>query len=97
MLESCVFSDDYDAIERLERRIAENEREAELLNACNRAWRESGIDGVRAVGGEDMARRAEETMRLAPWLRAPFDAGGLRSAIRRDRRTIERLRGGTHT
>jgi hypothetical protein len=90
-LDVSIFDDDPDAIQRLHERIAENEKRAQLLNACNKAWRASGIEGVRAIGGDDMARNAEETMRLCPWLRAPFDATNLRAAIRRDKERIDRI------
>jgi len=92
-LDHMIFDDDPDAIEALERRIADREREAETYKAINRAWKKGGADAVRAQFGDKVADTAERTMKLAHWLKAPLDATNLRASIRRDRKRLESLRG----
>lgn len=93
-LERSVFTDDPDAVERLEERIREKEEKAERYAAINKAWRKGGADAVRASGlaSEALCATMAETMRLCPWLGVPLDTGGLRAAIRRDKERIEQVR-----
>ena len=91
-LERSVFADDDDAIAKLEARIVERETEADRAAALNKAWRKGGAEAVRAQFGEKLARAAEETMRVAPWLRSPLDTTNTRAAIRRDRERIVEIR-----
>jgi len=53
-LDRTVFSDDEDAVERLEARIAEREAEREKRKAANAAWRKAGKPGLNGTD-EDRA------------------------------------------
>jgi hypothetical protein len=94
-LERSVFSDDVDAVEQLEARIAEREVEAARYAEINKAWRRCKGDVTAMVAAgvpQKIAETAERTMAAAPWLGKPLDTGGLRAAIRRDRERIEQIR-----
>lgn len=92
-LDHSVFSDDANAIEALEARIAENEKTAETYKAINAAWRKGGAEAVRAAGfPESIASRAESTMRVCPWLKSPLDTTNVRARIRSDKERIEQLK-----
>jgi hypothetical protein len=99
-LDRTVFDDDDDAIEKLEARAAEAERSAEQMNAINKAWRKTkGTVEERVaamVAGGAMSERhgkvLADTMKLAPWLKTPFDATNLRAAARRDRQRIDEIK-----
>lgn len=98
-LDSSIFSDDADAIEQLEARIAEREAEAADHVAINRAWRKGGAAALRGLvlpSGhtctEKLAESCERTMRLAPYLGVPLDTTNIRARIRRDRNRLAQLR-----
>ena len=90
-----VFSDDADAIEQLQARIAESTAEAERLTRYNKAWRKhKTYEGMVADGvPEKVAARAVVTMTDAySWMKSPFDTSHLRAAIRRDKQRIDDVR-----
>uniref|UniRef100_A0A6M3M474 DUF3560 domain-containing protein n=1 Tax=viral metagenome TaxID=1070528 RepID=A0A6M3M474_9ZZZZ len=95
-LARSVFSDDEDAIERLEERIAKTEMEAERAQAINRAWRKAKGDPAQlaesGLVSRALAEAMAETMRQCPWLKSPVDTTNLRASIRRDRQRIEEIR-----
>ena len=95
-LERSVFSDDTDAIEQLEARIAEREADAKRSAAINKAWRKckGDIPALVATGlvGPELAQTIARTVAVCPWLRQPFDTALTRASIRRDRERIEEIK-----
>lgn len=95
-LDRSVFSDDADAIKQLEARIAENEATATKYTEINRAWRKSGGDLAALVAsgvvGPKLAETIATTMRLCPYLKAPFDTTNVRTRIRSDKERIEKIK-----
>jgi hypothetical protein len=94
-LDRSVFSDDADAIQQLEARIAKHEEEAARYAEINKVWRRCKGDVAAMVAAgvsHKIAETAASTMKVAPWLGKPLDTGHLRTAIRRDRERIEQIR-----
>lgn len=87
-LERTIFDDDPDAIERLEERIAEREREAMWKSALNKAYRKGGAAALSAQLSAGTVATIMDTMARCHWLKVPFDTTNLRAAIRRDRERI---------
>ena len=100
-LKRSVFSDDADAIEKLEKRIAKNEAAAKLHNAINRQWRKSkGTVAEKAtalvssgVCSQTVADAVERNALLVPWMAdKPMDATNLRARIRADKKRIAEVK-----
>jgi hypothetical protein len=99
-LDRTVFSDDEDAIEKIEARIATHERLADEMNKINKAWKKAkGTPDERAaqliadgVCSEKIATNAAQTMRQFACLKAPLDMTNLRARIRTDKKRIEEVR-----
>jgi hypothetical protein len=99
-LDRTVFSDDANAIEKIEARIATHERLADEMNKINKAWKKAkGSPDERAVQlvadgvcSEKVAANAAQTMRQFACLKAPLDMTNLRARIRTDRKRIEEVR-----
>lgn len=95
-LDRSVFSDDEDAIAQLEERAAASEKEAEKINAINKAWRKSKGDVAALVASgvvsEKLAAKIVETMRLCPYLKTPLSATSDRASARRDRERVEEIK-----
>ena len=97
-LDRSVFSDDTDAIEKIEARIAEHETQAARMVATNKAWRAhvKGDDApLRALGFDDtgiarLAKRVAETWDKKPV--AAFEMTNLRARIRTDRLRIDEIK-----
>jgi hypothetical protein len=91
-LDKSIFTDDPDAVEALEARIAELEREADRESAINKAWRKGkGKPGwADDLGISDKYRETiEDTMRQCPWLKSPCFSGNTRANIRRLKKRLE--------
>ncbi|RZO57903.1 MAG: DUF3560 domain-containing protein [Sandaracinaceae bacterium] len=90
----AISSDDPDAIEALEARLAGLEADRVLAKDINAAYRKGGWDAVEHVPGltPKILSGAKRTMELAPWMRAPMDTKNLGANIRRIRQRIEELR-----
>jgi len=99
-LDRTIFSDDDDAIEKLEERIAAREEAARYNNRINAAWRKTtGTAEERAeelgsmgICSQPVARSLARTMALCPWLKNPVDNTNLRASIRRDRKRLAALK-----
>ena len=92
-LDNSIFSDDADAIEKLEAKIAEETAAAERCNAINRAWRKGGRELVAEKFGEGTAKVAERSAASYSWLRTkPFDATSNRAEARRCKLRIEEIK-----
>ena len=85
-LDKSIFSDDPDAIEALQARIAELEAKADGESAINKAWRKGkGAPGwADGLGISDSYRETiEKTMKQCPWLKGPCFSTNTRANIRR--------------
>lgn len=95
-LDHSIFSDDEDAIERLEARAAEADRDAELANEVNKVWRKAVKDGkdpeeaiAPLVGAEGAARLARTAKQFSYLMRkGPASATSSRAEARRARERI---------
>jgi hypothetical protein len=99
-LDRTVFSDDEDAIEKIEARIATHERLAAAMTSVNKAWKKAkGNPDERAaqlvadgVCSEKTATTAAQTMRQFAYLKAPLDMTNIRARIRTDKKRLEEIR-----
>lgn len=105
-LDRSIFSDDQDAIAELEARIAERERDRDVMKATNAAWRKAGRPAAdNAEGWAKMAallgRPPEELQKVRVdfarfhWHNAPFPQYALTNLggnIRRDRERIDEIK-----
>ena len=103
-LERSVFSDDADAIEELEKRIAAREAQADFYKRVNAAWRKTeGADKAAKLAalvktGVLMQAQAEDRavfFARCHWEDKPFPSyasTNLRGNIRRDKERIEEIR-----
>jgi len=100
MLRGSIFSDDADAIEKLEQKIAAIDAQCELMKRANTAFRKAkGAAGWASCLGlirpEEFEATAARTLRLAPWHKLPFPAYALtneRANARRCRKRIEEIK-----
>lgn len=92
-LERSIFSDDADAIEKLEAKAAACDAAADRCNAINKAWRKGGRAQVAAEFGEAWAVEAEKTCAVFSWLarKGPRDASHDRAEARRCRERIKQI------
>jgi hypothetical protein len=98
-LDNTIFSDDPDAVERLEERIAELEEQADLQNRINREYRKrkgepgwalaAGVSPEKAEAMESACRRMMEN---APYIKKPCDNRNLRANIRRLKKRLVEVR-----
>lgn len=93
-LETSIFDDDPDAIEKLEEKIRGLEAVAEKSKAINKAWRKGGRDVVAAAHGEEIAAAAVKVCAQFSWLarKGPMDLTHDRAEIRRCQKRIETIR-----
>jgi hypothetical protein len=100
-LERTIFSDDADAIERLEEKARAADESADHAVKVNRAWRktkgqelDARITGLVSSGlvSQRLAETIAETMRLCPWLKSPLDSGASRAEARRCRERIAEIK-----
>jgi nitrogen fixation protein/uncharacterized coiled-coil protein SlyX len=97
-LERTVFSDDADAIEKLNARIAEHEKQADRMKAINKSYKAHHGDVTEMVADgiidERMAATIEQTLKACPWDKVPFPAyqlSNLRARIRTDKKRLEEV------
>lgn len=99
-LDRTVFSDDEDAVEKIEARIARNEMQAAAMAAVNKVWKKTpGTPMDRAaklvadgVCSERIAKQAAQTMTQFAYLKAPLDTTNIRARIRTDRKRLDDIR-----
>jgi hypothetical protein len=94
-LERTVFSDDDDATEKLQARIAEHEKQADKMKAINKAYKKHHGDVSEMVADgiidERMAASIESTLKACPWDKVPFPTyqlSNLRARIRTDKKRL---------
>lgn len=98
-LDRSIFSDDHDAVEQLQKRIAEREEEARRYTVINKAWRKTSGSTAervaqlveRGICGEKLAKSIARTMELCPWMDKPLDTTNIRASIRRDKNRLAGL------
>lgn len=97
-LEQSVFSDDHDAIEQLEKRIAGNEALRERMKTVNKLYKKGDAAGLEALGLNLESLRAKlatlgSYFGSAPHL--PYEGSNLGARIRADRDRIEQIKART--
>lgn len=97
-LDRTVFSDDDDAVEKLEARIAEREEERARRKELNKVFAKGGVDGLRATLAADQARLADilRGFALCPYERRPYppySLSNLGASIRQDRERVAEVKG----
>jgi hypothetical protein len=99
-LDKSIFSDDTDALEALEARIAEREAKAASMVAMNKAWRKSKSDPAVFAKLVEISIEAAEKIaaRIAKaysWEQQPYpswELSNLRATIRADKQRIEEIK-----
>jgi hypothetical protein len=95
-LDKTIFSDDDDATEALEARIAEREGERERMKDVNALYRKGDAEGLKAYGldYENLKARLNSPNTL-PWCRQPYPAYELQNLggrITADRKRLEHIK-----
>jgi len=94
-LEHTIFSDDDNAIEALEQRIAENEAKRNRMKKVNALYRKTDIEGLKALGVDydELKARLEE---LGAWFgkapHMPFELSNLGQRIKADKMRVEQIK-----
>ncbi len=93
-LERTVFSDDTDAIEKLEARIAENEHTRDGMKEVNALYRKGDAAGLEKLG-LSLATLKAKLATANSWEKAPYPKWSLTNLgarIRTDKKRIEEVR-----
>ena len=93
-LDRSVFSDDPDAIEALEARIAENEAERDKMKNINSLYRKGDAAGLAALG-LNLETLREKLKTAYSWEKRPYPSYSLTNLgarIRTDRERIKQIR-----
>jgi hypothetical protein len=91
-LETSIFSDDPDAIEAIEARIAENEAKRERMKLINKLYKKSDSEGLKALGLDLEALKAKLAAAGGYWGKAPhlpYELSNLGGRIASDKKRIE--------
>jgi hypothetical protein len=96
-LETSIYTDDGDAVEALEARIAENEAKREQMRNINRLFRKKDADGLASLGVslEAIERQLIDLQRSCPWEKQPYpgyELSNLGGRIAADRKRLEFIR-----
>ncbi len=94
-LDRSVFSDDPDAVEALEARIAELEAKRDLMKRVNALYRKGDAAGLAELGLDLERLRARVAAVGYSWVKAPFEAYQLQNLGKRiatDRKRIDAIR-----
>jgi hypothetical protein len=95
-LDSCIFSDDENAIEAIRARVAELETERDARKRANAAYKKGGRDGLLAACGAAVLAEFDNLRRLMPYHDRPYPSYSLTNLganIRRLEGRIVRRRG----
>ncbi len=93
-IEGSIFSDDPDAVDALNARIAELEAKREGMKKANAAYRKGGAAGLREVMGEEAVAAFARLQATCPYERAPFPSyslSNLSGNIARLRKRLEQV------
>ena len=94
-LDRSVFSDDTDAIEKLEARIAEHERTRDRMKQINALYRKGDATGLTALGLNLDTLRAKVASIGMSFVKVPFEGfqlTNLGARIRSDKERIEEIK-----
>lgn len=93
-LDRSVFSDDADAVDALERRIAEHEAERKRMKLINLLYRRSDAVGLAAMGLDFENLRSRVNSVGLSWVKVPYEGyqlTNLGARIRADKKRIEEI------
>jgi hypothetical protein len=95
-LDRSVFSDDADAVEQLEARIAEHEATRDRMKLVNKLYAKGDAAGLAAIGLDLDALKAKLAAAAGPYWGSkphlPYELTNLGARIRADRERIEDIR-----
>lgn len=94
-LDRSIFSDDENAIEAIEARIAENEAKREQMKTINKLWRKKDIAGLAALGIDLDALNKKLAEAGAYWgsqPHMPYEMSNLGGRITADRKRLEHIK-----
>lgn len=97
-LERRIFSDDDNAIEALEARIAKHETLATHMTEINKSFRKykGDVQAMVAAGvvSQSLAKTISDTMFECPWIDKPYtyEISNLRNRIRADKKRLEEIK-----
>ena len=97
-LERSVFSDDHDAIEQLEQRIAGHEAQRDRMKLINKLFKKGDAAGLAAIGLNLDSIKAKLAAAGPYWGGAPhlpYEMTNLGARIRADRERIEQIKART--
>lgn len=90
-LDRSIYSDDPDAIERLQEKIAKLEEKADRRKRINTAYRKDP-EAMLAMGLDPSTIASmTDTMNKCPWMKSPLDTTHTRAEIRRCKKRITDL------
>jgi len=94
-LDRSIFSDDTDAVEQLEQRIAENEAKRDRMKQVNSLYRKNDAAGLLAIGIDIEQLRVKLAAAGAYWGSAPhlpYELTNLGARIRDDKKRLEQVK-----
>jgi hypothetical protein len=95
MLDRSVFSDDSDAIEKLEARIKEHEEKRDRMKKINSLYRKGDADGLKGMGLELETLRAGIAHVNLSFVKVPYEGWqltNLGARIRTNKKRIEEIK-----
>jgi hypothetical protein len=94
-LENSIFSDDSDAVEALEKRIAAREAERERMKLINKLYKKSDSEGLKALGIDLEALKKRLAEAGGYWGKAPhlpYELSNLGGRITADKKRLEAVK-----
>lgn len=94
-LENSIFSDDDNAIEELEKRIAEREAERERMKLVNKLYKKADAEGLKALGLDYESMKAKLAAAGGYWGKQPhlaYELSNLGGRIAADKKRIEAIK-----
>jgi hypothetical protein len=94
-LDNSIFSDDSDAVEELEKRIAEREAERERMKLVNKLYKKGDAEGLKALGLDLEALKVKLAAAGSYWGKAPhlpYELSNLGGRITADRKRLEAVK-----
>ena len=94
-LDNTVFSDDDNAIEALQERIADREAERERMKTANRAYKKGGLEAIKELLPIEELKNAVSVLTHQAYYQKPFPPYALTKLganIRRDKKRIEEIK-----
>lgn len=91
-LDRSIFSDDDNALEAIQARIAENEAKRERMKTVNKLYRKVDVEGLKALGIDYETLKAKLAAAGGYWGKAPhlpYEMSNLGGRITSDRKRLE--------